>query len=95
MSVLRIATQASPSSMFPVLLSAKYVLLKDPEAGLVIQYDVGQLIQGTSYSIVWNGPNEDAHFDDDVLPAMKTAFLSLQHGGEQVRIPMCPGTCAY
>lgn len=90
MSVLHIATQASPANIFPVLLSVKYVLLKDPEAGLAIQYDVGQLIQGTSSSIVWNRPNENPHFDDDVLPAMKAAFSSLQLGGEQVRISRCP-----
>ena len=86
MPALRIATQATSSAVFPVLLVAKYVLIRDPDADLNICYEAGPSLQGTSSSITWNVTDTLTCSDDDVLPAMKSMFVSLQHGRNEVCI---------
>ena len=86
MPVLRIATQATSAVVFPVLLAAKYVLIREPDADLNILYEAGSSLQGTSSSITWTVADTLACSDDDVLPAMKSTFMSLQHGGGEVCI---------
>lgn len=85
MSVLHIATKANPVIIFPILLAAKHVLMREPETTLEIQYDAEEVISISSFAARWVGPHTSVHSDDDILPAMRDAFVSLSHGGDEVR----------